>query len=177
VIPAGYEIRELTLEHAGPLADAYARNREHLAPWEPRRPTSFFTTEGQMDAIAEQVDAMRVGRSAAWVLVHGVDVVGRVTLSNVVMSVFCSASLGYWVDRQHQGRGLATGAVDFACQQALERGLHRIEASTLPQNTASQRVLTRCEFEPIGEAPEYLFIDGSWQDHRLYQRILHHRPL
>jgi hypothetical protein len=26
-------------------------------------------------------------------------------------------------------------------------------------------------------APEYLFIDDAWQDHNLYQRILHDRPL
>jgi len=177
VIPAGYEVHDLSLDHAGPLAEAYARNRMHLAPWEPRRPESFYTHDGQAEIVAAQVDAMAAGQSAAWVIVHGAEVVGRATLSHVVLSVFRSADLGYWVDQQHQGRGLATGAVDHVCEHALARGLHRVQAGTLLHNAASQRVLLRCGFEAFGVAPNYLFIDGSWRDHRLYQRILHDRPL
>jgi len=55
--------------------------------------------------------------------------------------------------------------------------LHRVEAGTLLHNTASQRVLERCGFEYYGTAPRYLFIRGAWRDHRLYQRILHDKPL
>jgi [ribosomal protein S5]-alanine N-acetyltransferase len=29
----------------------------------------------------------------------------------------------------------------------------------------------------FGIAPRYLFIGGCWQDHRLYQRILHDNPI
>jgi ribosomal-protein-alanine N-acetyltransferase len=34
-------------------------------------------------------------------------------------------------------------------------------------------VLTRTGFERIGVAPAYLNIAGRWQDHVLFQRILH----
>jgi ribosomal-protein-alanine N-acetyltransferase len=67
--------------------------------------------------------------------------------------------------------------VEFACAQAQGRGLHRVEAGTLLHNAASQRVLERCGFEYYGLAPKFLFIDGAWQDHKLYQRILHDNPL
>jgi ribosomal-protein-alanine N-acetyltransferase len=36
-------------------------------------------------------------------------------------------------------------------------------------------VLTRAGFERIGVAPSYLHIAGRWQDHVLFQRILHDR--
>jgi ribosomal-protein-alanine N-acetyltransferase len=98
-------------------------------------------------------------------------------LNNVVRGVLQSASLGYWVDARHQGRGLATGAVEQACTEAHRLGLHRVEAGTLLHNRASQRVLERCGFEIYGTSASYLFIAGAWQDHRLYQRILHDRPL
>jgi ribosomal-protein-alanine N-acetyltransferase len=91
--------------------------------------------------------------------------------------VLRSGALGYWVDVEHLRRGLAVGMVEHACEQALARGLHRVEAGTLLHNVASQRVLLRCGFEEYGTAPSYLFIGGAWQDHRLYQRILHDRPL
>jgi ribosomal-protein-alanine N-acetyltransferase len=44
-------------------------------------------------------------------------------------------------------------------------------------NTGSQAVLLRCGFEHFGTARNYLFIAGAWQDHHLYQRILHDNPL
>lgn len=54
-----------------------------------------------------------------------------------------------------------------------ELGLHRVEASTLTHNLASQSVLRKAGFEQIGMAPRYLEIEGRWQDHNLYQVILH----
>ena len=177
MIPEDYAIRELAPGDAAALADAYRRNRQHLKPWDPRRDEYFYTDEGQAAAIAGQLDAVRDGLVAAWVLVCGDRIVGRVNLNNIVMGVLRSASIGYWVDAGHLGKGLATGAVEYACTRAQGRGLHRVEAGTLVHNTASQRVLERSGFELYGMAPRFLFIDGAWQDHRLYQRILHDDPL
>jgi ribosomal-protein-alanine N-acetyltransferase len=67
--------------------------------------------------------------------------------------------------------------VQHAAGRALDRGLHRLEGGTLLHNEASQRVLLRSGFEFFGIAPKLLFIAGAWQDHRLYQRILHDDPL
>lgn len=177
MIPEGYRIRELSLDDAPALAAAYERNREHLGPWEPQRTASWFTTDGQSAAIAGQLTAAAQGLVVPWVLVREGQVVGRVNLNNLVMGVLRSASIGYWVDGEHLGRGLASGAVEFACEQARGRGLHRVEAGTLVHNTASQRVLEVCGFEYYGTARKFLFIAGAWQDHRLYQRILHDDPL
>ena len=175
--PEGYEIVELTAAHAPAMAAAYSRNREHLAPWDPRREVDFYTVEGQTTSVAGQLAAVRAGHMVAWVLEHDGEVVGRVNLNNVVLGALRSAAVGYWVDAEHQGRGLATSAVEFACARARERGLHRVEAGTLLHNTASQRVLERCGFETYGMAPKFLFIDGAWRDHRLFQRILHDDPI
>ena len=98
--------------------------------------------------------------------------VGDVGLSNVVRGSFQSASLGYWVDVDHQGRGIATAAVALAVDAGFaELGLHRVEAGTLRHNVASQAVLQRNGFVRIGVAPAYLHIAGRWQDHVLFQRV------
>ena len=176
VLPQGYEIRPLGEGDAASLASAYERNREHLAPWDPRREESFFTQRGQREDIEAKLVAAHHGLVVPWLVMHGTDVVGRVNLNNIVRGVFQNASVGYWVDHAHTGRGLATAAVDFAVERAEALGLHRLEAGTLAHNVASQRVLARSGFEQYGEAKDYLFIAGSWQDHRLFQRILHDRP-
>ncbi len=73
--------------------------------------------------------------------------------------------------REPSRASAATGAV---CRMAAEElGLHRIQAATLSNNIASRRVLEHCAFHEIGFAPQYLRINGRWQDHVLFQRILH----
>ena len=177
MLPDGYRIVPLRVDHAEAAAAAYARNREHLAPWDPARDDSYYTTGGQQDALVRQLSLVEGGLMAAWVIEHGPDVVGRVNLNNVVRGVLCSAAVGYWVDQTHLRRGLATAAVEHACREAAAMGLHRVEAGTMVHNVASQRVLLRAGFEQYGMAPRFLFIAGDWQDHNLYQRILHDAPL
>lgn len=172
-----YEIRSPRLTDAAPLAAAYERNRSHLAPFEPRRTADFFTAEVQRESLRSALEAQSHKRSAGWLLLDGERVVGRLNLNNVVFGVLRSADLGYWVDRDLTGRGIATAAVEFCCAAARALGLHRVGASTLVDNAASQAVLRKCGFEPIGRAPSFLFIDGAWRDHDLFQRLLHDDPL
>ncbi len=171
-----YELRPLQAEDASALAAAYERNREHLRPWDPVRPPVFFSVEGQQARVTAELEAVARGQLAVWLVRSGQLVVGRVSLNNMVMAAFRSASVGYWVDGAHTRRGLATRAVEHACAEGLRLGLHRVEAGTLVHNLASQAVLRRCGFVPFGTAPRYLWIDGAWRDHHLFQRILHDDP-
>jgi len=174
VLPGGVILRLVEPDDAEALAAAYRRNREHLAPWDPSRSDQFFTADWHRDEIHLLLDLFDAGRSLPLVLVDGDEVVGRVNVNNIVRGVFLSASLGYWVDAAYGGRGLATSAVLAVVELARDDlGLHRLEAGTLLHNHRSQRVLERAGFEVIGVAPRYLRIAGEWQDHRLYQRILH----
>ena len=177
MIPDGYSVRPLALSHAAALAAAYDRNREHLAPWDPVRPTDFYTVDGQEEAVARQLSLVEGGLLATWVLGHDGEVVGRVSLNNIVRGVLASGTVGYWVDHRHTRRGLASALVEHACAEALAMGLHRVEAGTMLHNVASQKVLLRAGFTQYGMAAKLLFIAGDWQDHNLYQRILHDNPL
>jgi ribosomal-protein-alanine N-acetyltransferase len=176
VLPDGYRIETLRLDHAAALADAYRRNADFLGPYEPRRSGEFFTLAGQESAVAGQLAGAARGSSAHWVVVRDDEVVGRVNLNSVVRGAFQSASVGYWVDQEHLRRGLATAMVEHAVAAARQMGLHRVEAGTLLDNTASQTVLLRCGFAEYGRAPSYLCIDGAWRDHVLFQRLLHDTP-
>ncbi|SDJ46441.1 GNAT family N-acetyltransferase [Nonomuraea jiangxiensis] len=176
-LSGGVTLRLITEQDADALADAYVRNRDHLLPWEPRRPADFFTPQGQADRLKDVLDQYARGQAVPWALADGDLVVGRVTLNTIVRGPFLNADLGYWVDGGYTGRGLATEAVVAVCRIADEiLGLHRIAASTLLHNESSQSVLRRTGFELVGTAPNYLEIDGRWQDCRIYQRILNDRP-
>jgi ribosomal-protein-alanine N-acetyltransferase len=172
----GIILRTVEETDAEALAAAYDRNREHLGPWDRRRDEEFFTAECQRRLIRRQLEEQEAGRLVRFVLEDGEGILGNATLSNIVFGAYRNASIGYWIDRDHLGRGLATAAVEALCQYSdQELSLHRLEAGTLVHNVRSQRVLGKCGFEYVGLAREYVHIDGRWQDHRLFQKILNDR--
>jgi ribosomal-protein-alanine N-acetyltransferase len=104
-------------------------------------------------------------------ILDDVALAGSIALSNLARGPFQSANVGFWVDEARRGRGLATRAVAAIVALAFgDLDLHRLEAATLVDNVASQRVLEKNAFERIGLAPRYLQIAGSWRDHLLFQR-------
>lgn len=167
-------MRLMRTSDAAKLAAAYVRNRDHLAYWDPARPEEFYTETWQAADIARRLVAHEAGTDYLFGLFAGERIVGRFNLTSIVRGPFQSSSLGYWVDSSYTRRGLASAAVDAIIEMAREDlGLHRIEASTLRDNVSSQRVLLKAGFVQIGMAPQYLKIAGAWQDHNLYQVLLH----
>lgn len=167
-------MRVLRLSDATALAAAYVRNRSYLSHWEPVRPEEYYTEAWQAADIASRLVAHEAGEGYPLGLFAGDTLVGRFNVAGIVRGPFQSAGLGYWVDSTHAGRGLASAAVQAIVETARhELGLHRIEASTLLHNVGSQRVLLKAGFQQIGMAPQYLQIAGKWQDHNLYQVVLH----
>lgn len=95
--------------------------------------------------------------------------VGQVTVGGIQRGVLRSGWIGYWVGSAWQRRGVATIAVALAVDFALSRGgLHRVEATIAPANTASQKVVSRLGFRQEGLLERYLDVDGRWQDHLLF---------
>ncbi|MFJ1543455.1 GNAT family N-acetyltransferase [Streptomyces sp. NPDC088246] len=178
-LDAEVRLRPVTPADAPSLAVALTRSRTYMQPWEPVRPDAFYTEQGQRERLAGMLADRDAGRVMPWVLADEQDrVVGGFNLNGIVLGPFRSGVLGYWVDVEYAGRGLATAAVERICELARdELRLHRVEAGTVLDNVASQRVLAKCGFEQYGMAPRYLHINGEWRDHRLFQRILHDGPL
>ena len=173
----GTRVRLLRRGDAALLSEAYVRNREHLAPWEPSRDDEFFTPSHQLNVIHSKLAQHAVRQEIPWVLLNvegGERIIGAITLTGIVRGPFLNANLGYWVDRDFNGRGIGSAAVSFAVDFArIELGLHRVQAATLVHNEASRKILRRAGFQEIGVAPQYLKIAGTWEDHLLHQLILH----
>ena len=158
-------IRGLTVDDATELSAVLVANREVHAAFVPERSAHFFTVEGQRRRIEATEHLYGIFDDGA--------LAGVIMLSNVVRGPFQSANVGYWVDDARRGRGLATQAVADVAKLAFgESGLHRLEAGTLVDNLASQRVLEKNGFTRIGVAAHYLRIAGAWRDHVLFQRTV-----
>ena len=169
-----YETARLALKLAAPafsqaLADYYCRNRGFLSAFEPVREEAFYTEEGQRVQLEREVEEIGQRRSCPFYLFlrgGAGELIGRVSLNNIVWGAFESACLGYKLDKAHLCRGYMTEAVREVSRIAFaELGLHRIEANIMPRNRASLRVVEKAGFYNEGLALKYLKINGVWEDH------------
>ena len=89
-----------------------------------------------------------------------------------ISAVFGTAEIAYDVAPLHWGRGIATQACRAACLWGFQvRGWHRIQATTLPSNAASQRVLERCGFGHEGMMRNLRLVRGQPADFLLFSAI------
>ncbi len=110
----------------------------------------------------------RRGQALPFAITLDGQLAGQLTLGNVVRGSLRSAWVGYWVESTAAGGGVATAAVALAVDHAFGPvGLHRIEATVRPENTASLRVLAKLGFRDEGLLRRYLEVDGAWRDHQL----------
>ena len=143
------ELQRLHADHASQVLAFELENRDYFASFISDRGDDFYAqfTERHSATLAEQ----EAGIGAFYVLVAGDgSVLGRF---NLVFAGDGTAHLGYRVARHVAGRGVATAAVQGLCGLAATRyGLHTIWAATSSENIASQRVLTKAGFVPVGPA-------------------------
>lgn len=152
-----------------------ARNREWLDPWEATNPAPGGAAPTFWQFVRALDQQARQGTALPFVIaerVPGTDrfgLIGQLTVSGISWGSSLSASLGYWVDREQAGRGVAPMAVAMATDYCFEGlGLHRMEINIRPENTKSLRVVEKLGFRDEGLRKDFLHIDGRWTDHRSF---------
>lgn len=146
------------------------RSRAFLTPWEPTWPGDDLTRTSfrrRLRRHRQEID----GDEAYPFLIFREDhvLLGGLTLGQVKRGVVQAATLGYWIGAPYAGKGYMSRAVRAVTGFAFSNlRLHRIEASCLPHNEASIKLLERIGFTREGFARSYLRINGVWQDHLLY---------
>jgi len=94
------------------------------------------------------------------------DLIGIVSLTEVMRDPLQSCWLGYSLDKDYNGRGYTTEAVRLVVDYAIRvLKLHRIEAGVMPHNKGSIRVLEKSGFEKEGLSKKNVLINGKWEDH------------
>ena len=163
------ELRPFEEGDAEALLGLRLKNRTFLLPFEPQRPTNIYTLSAQRQQIASDRDGFLTGRRFAFGIYSDDALVGRISLDNIVRGAWQNATLGYFVDHEHNGRGIATEAVKRSLGYAFGDGsLHRVQAGVMPRNGRSIRVLEKSGFRFEGLSLRYLQINGVWEDHNMY---------
>ncbi len=160
------KLQRLHPGHAPAVLAFELANRSYFAAFVSDRGDEFFDqfTEQHSALLAEQ----EAGAGTYYVLVaEDGSVLGRFNLYRFEDG---TAELGYRVAQHAAGRGLATATVRELCRLAAARhGLCTLRAAVSRENAASQKVLAKAGFVPVGPAdPAHLGgKQGTW-----YQRDL-----
>lgn len=160
------ELKRLHAGHAPAVLAFELANRAYFAASITDRGDDYF------ERFTERYDALLAEQEAGICAFHVLvaedgSVLGRFNLVDIEDH---GAELGYRVAQQVAGRGVATATVLALCRLAADRyGLRTLRAATAHQNVASQKVLTKAGFVPVGPAdPAHVGgKPGTW-----YQRHL-----
>ena len=159
----GVELRLLELRHAPEYQRLVARNYTRLY-WLPGAPTLQ--------------DAERRLRAGLTRLADGTGVDGGIFDRGALIGFaglfdidpgFSSAEIGYWIDTDAEGRGLATGAAQALLKYAFDDlALHRVALKCAATNSGSKRVAERLGFRLEGRLVKADRIGDEWVDFLVY---------
>ncbi|MFD0915933.1 GNAT family N-acetyltransferase [Pseudahrensia aquimaris] len=147
---------------------------EFLKPFEPKWARTELAKTSYRARLAQQEADIVSGRGYHWFLfsIENGALLGGLSLTNIRRGIIESGTLGYWMGEAYAGQHFMREAVSTVSDYAFDTlGLHRLEAATVLNNVASQKLLSACGFQREGEARAYLKINGAWRDHVLFARV------
>ena len=176
LVTARMVLRPPRTNDVGEIRRLLRHNHEHLKAWNPAPPAGedpTSITEVSKTVLKQRRDWKRGSQYVfmAAMREEPARFIGKIALNGVMRGALYGAYLGYWMDVEHQGKGLVTEAIaavlDFAFGPA---NLHRVQAAIMPRNARSLRVIEKLGFRREGYAERYLQIAGKWEDHVLFAR-------
>lgn len=159
-------LRRFVSGDASVLLQLMQRNRVWLRPFTPEVPIDLSATDVLKQIRQEHAEA-RTGKRLDMAIVDGENagLIGRISLIQVCWGVQLSAGIGYWIAKEHAGKGLGREAVATMLSFAFEEtSLNRIWASVRPENVQSRHLLDRLGFRVEGVHRQELYIDRAWRD-------------
>ncbi len=151
-------------------------SRPFLEPWEPTWPKDALAASHFLGTLRRQRREWREGTGYSFLIFAksaqgGATLVGAIGLTEIVQAAAQKGTLGYWIGLPYADQGLMTEAVQLVLTFAFgDLALQRVEASCMPSNEPSKRLLQRLGFVEEGLAKAYLQINGRREDHMLWGR-------
>ncbi len=151
------------------LLQYYLRIKDYLETYEPKREAAFYTLAHQETLLEQAMTAAEYKSAFRFYCFTKADaqtVIASIGLNHIVWSYSLSCSLSFNADTGHTNKEYITQAVSAVVQYAFQTlYLHRIEANIMPRNISARQVLEACGFTEEGVSPQYLYINGVWEDY------------
>ena len=164
------ELRLPKKGEASALLDFHLQNQEHFEPWDPPKPTDFFT-QTFWGKYIERAQSEFQGNLSIRLLIlpkETTQIIGTINTTSIERGPFQSCRLGYKISKANEGMGYMKEALLGVIQYLFsELNFHRIEANHATHNIRSETLLNSLGFHCVGTEPNYLYLNGEWRDHKL----------
>jgi ribosomal-protein-alanine N-acetyltransferase len=163
-------LRYLETKDAEALLQLESRNQSFFQMYMGTREQEFYTLEGQLQRIQRNQEKKDLDQNYSFgiFLIENGEMIGTIALFEVLRAHLQSCFVGYFLDKNQNGKGYMTEAVRMIVTYSFEElKLHRIEAGVMPHNIGSMKVLMKAGFHKEGIARKNVKIDGTWQDHQV----------
>lgn len=162
-------IRPFITSDATALLELQLANRDFFQKFSMERDDNFYTLEAQLERIPQYQELSQNDQSYNFgIFTYDDTLIGTINLFHVMRGSLQSAFIGYFLDKNHNGKGYTTEAAKLIVDYGFnELNLHRIEAGVMPHNIGSIRVLEKAGFHKEGIAVKNVKINGKWEDHQV----------
>lgn len=139
----GYSLALRTTDSAPELLDLIEKNLDRLRQWE-QWALAEQTLEGVRAHIGERLQMFIAGTAIPCSIYCSTELIGNIELRlNLYNNV---AELGYWIDKEFEGRGVITRACRALIEHGETLGVRRFELYTAAHNERSGAVARRLGF-------------------------------
>lgn len=173
------ELKQLSIKDTALVLDYLKFNFSHFKPWIPDYGEDYLTLQYQerlMKAYEKKTKSQELVKF--WIFeaddFNNSRIIGDITFSNIIWGAMKGCHVGYRMDRDFLNEGYMTEALGKAIEFMFKvYKLHRIEANIMPFNQHSILLIEKVGFVKEGFSPNYLRINGRWENHIRYGLINH----
>ncbi|MCS1351810.1 GNAT family N-acetyltransferase [Mechercharimyces sp. CAU 1602] len=163
-------LRLLEARHAEALFHLVDQNREHLRKYMPWERTTLEVKDTRGFINYSLAEFARGGSLQLGIWVDG-EIAGTIGI-NRFDHLENSGEIGYWLSKEHCGRGIITRAVQALLDECFyERGLHRVSIGCAKCNKPSRAVAERLGFRLEGTIKEGTPVGGEYEDRLIFRML------
>jgi ribosomal-protein-serine acetyltransferase len=163
------QLRLLSTPDAPELHELIMSNREHLARWLQWAATQTFQDTSTFIHQAEQ--EAKANQGFHYAIICEDRIAGVISYMEVNWR-HRRTVLGYWLDVDHQGRGVMTGAVRMMVDHAFTVWkLNRVEIRAAFENDKSRAIPERLGFDQEGVLHQAELMNGRYLDSVVYAML------
>jgi RimJ/RimL family protein N-acetyltransferase len=152
-----------------------ARNQTQLKPWF-SDPVAPDTADERRKLMAADLAPVELGNRHWWMIEFGGELAGTIDIHRILRSTR-SGSVGYWLDKDFTGKGIATNSLRAILDWAFsELNFNRIEIECTTRNQASSAVPERLGIRRESILRQSNNIRGDIQDMALYAALADNWP-
>ncbi len=150
-------------------------NQEYLKPWEPEFNNLKLVKKHYLTRLKSYNKMARLGKALPFYVFRSKDkrMIGVCNILDIQRNISQTAKIGYWIGKEYSGLNFGKSAVLAVTNYCFnELSLNRVEAAVMVKNAPSISILKALGFKEEGILRKNLKINGNWEDHYIFSKIL-----